>query len=82
MKVLLIVPEIRLDNVPYFWPFWAGIFASIVEQKNQQVAILDLNSLRTKFPNTNIIINHAHIILIGIILVPANASRNVAPAPT
>ena len=41
MKVLLIVPEIRLDNVPYFWPFWAGIFASIVEQKNQQVHDID-----------------------------------------
>ena len=51
MKVLLIVPEIRLDNVPYFWPFWAGIFASIVEKKNGQVAILDLNALRTKFAN-------------------------------
>ena len=54
MKVLLIVPEIRLDNVPYFWPFWAGIFASIVEQKGEQVAILDLNALRTKFPNSSV----------------------------
>ena len=54
MKVLLVVPEIRLDNVPYFWPFWAGIFASIVEQKGEQVAILDLNALRTKFPNSSV----------------------------
>ena len=54
MKVLLVVPEIRLDNVRYFWPFWAGIFASIVEQKGEQVAILDLNALRTKFPNSSV----------------------------
>ncbi len=54
MKVLLVVPEIRLDNVPYFWPFWAGIFASIVEQKGEQVAILDQNALRTKFPNPSV----------------------------
>ena len=51
MKVLLIAPEVRLDNAPYFWPFWAGIFASIVEAKHGEVAILDLNALRSTFGN-------------------------------
>jgi anaerobic magnesium-protoporphyrin IX monomethyl ester cyclase len=51
MKVLIVCPEIRLDNVPYFWPFWAGILAAIVEQKGGQVAILDLNALRTNYGN-------------------------------
>lgn len=51
MKVLFVAPEIRLDNVPYFWPFWAGNFSAIVEKKGGQVAILDLNALRTKFAN-------------------------------
>ena len=51
MKVLLISPEVRLDNAPYFWPFWAGIFASIVEAKKGEVAILDLNALRSTFGN-------------------------------
>ncbi|QDI88786.1 B12-binding domain-containing radical SAM protein [Candidatus Nitrosopumilus sp. SW] len=46
MNVLLIHPEIRLDDKPFDFPFWAGIFASIVEQKGGQVAILDLNALR------------------------------------
>ena len=49
MKVLLIHPEIRLDDKPFDYPFWAGIFASIVEQKGGQVAILDLNALRMNF---------------------------------
>ena len=51
MKVLFVAPEIRLDSVPYIWPFWAGIFSAIVEKKGGQVAILDLNALRTKFAN-------------------------------
>ena len=49
MKVLFIVPEIRLDTSPNHFPFWAGILAAIVEQKGGQVAILDLNALRVKY---------------------------------
>jgi anaerobic magnesium-protoporphyrin IX monomethyl ester cyclase len=49
MKVLLVHPEIRLDDKPFDFPFWAGIFASIVEQKGGEVAILDLNALRMNF---------------------------------
>ncbi|MEX2192350.1 MAG: radical SAM protein [Nitrosarchaeum sp.] len=49
MKVLFIVPEVRLDDNPYHIPFWAGILGAIVEKKGGQVAILDLNALRTKF---------------------------------
>ena len=51
MKVLFIVPEVRLDNKPYHFPFWAGILGAIVEQKGGQVAILDLNALRVNFGN-------------------------------
>ena len=49
MKVLFIVPEIRLDGSPNHFPFWAGILAAIVEQKGGQVAILDLNALRVNY---------------------------------
>ena len=49
MKVLFIVPEIRLDSHPTNIPFWAGILASIVEEKGGQVAILDLNALRMNY---------------------------------
>ena len=49
MKTLLVVPEIRLDSKPTIVPFWAGILASIIENKNGQVAILDLNALRMNF---------------------------------
>ena len=49
MKVLFIVPEIRLDSSPNHFPFWAGILAAIVEQKGGQVGILDLNALRVKY---------------------------------
>ena len=49
LKVLFVVPEIRLDSKPNHIPFWAGILAAIVEQKGGQVAILDLNALRTKY---------------------------------
>ena len=49
MNVLFVVPEIRLDSAPNHFPFWAGILASIVEQKNGQVAILDLNALRINY---------------------------------
>ena len=49
LKVLFIVPEVRLDSSPNHFPFWAGILASIVDQKGGQVAILDLNALRVKY---------------------------------
>ena len=49
MKVLFIVPEIRLDGEPYSIPLWAGILASIVEKKGGQVGILDLNALRMNY---------------------------------
>ncbi|EPA05307.1 B12-binding domain-containing radical SAM protein [Candidatus Nitrosarchaeum limnium] len=49
MKVLFVVPEIRLDGKPYSNPLWAGILASIVEKKNGHVGILDLNALRMNY---------------------------------
>lgn len=49
MKTLLIVPEIRLDAKPWHFPLWAGILASIVEKKDGQVGILDLNAERMNF---------------------------------
>lgn len=49
MKILFIVPEIRLDGYPQSFPFWAGILASIVINKHGEVAILDLNALRMNF---------------------------------
>ena len=49
MKTLFVVPEIRLDSKPTNIPFWAGILASIIEKKDGEVAILDLNALRMKF---------------------------------
>lgn len=49
MKVLLVQPEVRLDDKPFDFPFWAGIFASIVEKKGGQVAILDLNAIRMNY---------------------------------
>ena len=49
LKVLFIVPEVRLDSAPTSMPFWAGILGSIVQQKGGQVGILDLNALRTKY---------------------------------
>ena len=49
MKVLLVVPEIRLNDKPFEFPFWAGILASIVENKGGDVAILDLNALRMNY---------------------------------
>ena len=49
MKVLFVVPEVRLDSEPFDFPFWAGIFASIIKQKGGQVAILDLNALRMNY---------------------------------
>tara|TARA_B110001454_G_scaffold218326_1_gene245974 strand:- start:38 stop:1687 length:1650 start_codon:yes stop_codon:yes gene_type:complete len=49
MKVLLIVPEIRLDMSPQHVPFWAGILGAIVEKKGGDVGILDLNALRMNY---------------------------------
>ena len=49
MKVLFIVPEIRMDSGPAHFPFWAAILAAIVEKKGGQVGILDLNALRMKY---------------------------------
>jgi len=49
LKVLFIVPEVRLDSAPNHFPFWAGILAAIVEKKGGQVGILDLNALRDNF---------------------------------
>lgn len=46
LNVLLVVPEIRIDDKPFDFPFWAGIFASIIDKKGGNVAILDLNALR------------------------------------
>jgi radical SAM superfamily enzyme YgiQ (UPF0313 family) len=54
MKTLLIVPEIRLDGKPYHFPLWAGILASIAEQKGGQVAILDLNAMRMNYRGSNV----------------------------
>jgi len=49
LKVLFIVPEIRIDGKPWHFPFWASILASIVEKKRGQVGILDLNALRMDY---------------------------------
>jgi anaerobic magnesium-protoporphyrin IX monomethyl ester cyclase len=60
MKVLFVVPEIRLDGEPYSVPLWAGVLASIVERQGGQVGILDLNGLRMNYggkhvPNEKIV---------------------------
>ena len=49
LNVLLVVPEIRIDDKPFDFPFWAGIFASIIDKKGGNVAILDLNALRMNY---------------------------------
>jgi len=54
LKVLLVVPEIRLDSKPNHFPFWASILAAIVEQKGGQVGILDLNALRDNYDNVQV----------------------------
>ena len=36
MKVLFVVPEIRLDGEPYSIPLWAGVLASIASKKGAQ----------------------------------------------
>jgi len=54
MKILLVVPEIRLDSVPYHFPFWAAILGAIAEKKGANVGILDLNAVRMEFDNNQI----------------------------
>lgn len=54
MKVLFVVPEIRLDGKPYHFPFWAGILASIVEKKGGQIGILDLNAIRMNYNGNSV----------------------------
>ncbi len=54
MKVLFVVPEIRLDMEPQHVPFWAGILGAIVEKKGGQVGILDLNALRMNYDGNTV----------------------------
>jgi radical SAM superfamily enzyme YgiQ (UPF0313 family) len=54
MKVLFVVPEIRLNDKPFEFPFWSGILASIVENKGGDVAILDLNAMRMNYGGGNV----------------------------
>ena len=49
LKVIFIIPEIRLDEKPHHFPFWAGILGSIVEKKGGHVGILDLNAIRMDY---------------------------------
>ena len=49
MRTLFVIPEIRLNDKPYHFPFWAGILASIIKNKDGQVAILDLNAMRMDY---------------------------------
>ena len=50
LKVLFVVPEIRIDGKPLHFPFWAGILGAIVQKKGGQVGILDLNAIRMDYP--------------------------------
>ena len=50
LKVLFVVPEIRIDGKPEHFPFWAGILGAIVQKKGGQVGILDLNAIRMDYP--------------------------------
>lgn len=54
LKVLFVVPEIRIDSAPFHFPFWAGILAAIVEQKKGKVGILDLNAIRVNHGNKQV----------------------------
>ena len=49
MKVLLVMPEVRLNDKPTDIPFWAGILGAIAENKGAQVGILDLNAIRMNY---------------------------------
>ena len=60
MKVLFVVPEIRLDTTPIHIPFWAAILAAVVEKQGAEVGILDLNVHRMNFggdrvPNSEVL---------------------------
>jgi len=54
VKVLFIAPEVRVDSVPYHFPFWSAILGAIVEKKGGQVAVLDLNAIRMNYPKNQI----------------------------
>ena len=64
MKILLVVPEIRLDSKPNHFPFWASILAAIVEQKGGHVGILDLNALRVNYDNIQVPFNLSFLSII------------------
>lgn len=49
LKVLFVIPEVRLDSGPNHFPFWAGILSAIIKKKGAQVGILDLNALRDNY---------------------------------
>ena len=49
MKVLLVAPEVRLNDKPTDIPFWAGILGAIAENKGGQVGVLDLNAIRMNY---------------------------------
>ena len=49
MELLEMYAPVTLDDKPFDFPFWAGIFASIIEKKEGHVAILDLNALRMNY---------------------------------
>jgi radical SAM superfamily enzyme YgiQ (UPF0313 family) len=49
LKILFIIPEIRIDGKPWHFPFWAGILGAIVENKGGKVGLLDLNALRMNY---------------------------------
>ena len=60
MRVLFVVPEIRLDTTPIHIPFWAAILAAVVEKQGAEVGILDLNVHRMNFdgdrvPNSEVL---------------------------
>ena len=54
LKVLFVVPEIRIDGKPLHFPFWAGILGAIVGKKGGSVGILYLNAIRMDFGVTTI----------------------------
>ena len=49
MKILLIVPEVRMDEAPYTPALWSGILGAIAEKKGAEVGLLDLNALRMNY---------------------------------
>jgi len=57
LKVLLINPEVRLEEEPFIIPLWAGILAAIAEKKGANVGILDLNALRMNYDGNLVPLN-------------------------